>query len=80
LALLAKVFNQMTEQLRRLYTNLEAEVADRTAALQQANQDLSQAKESAEVANKVRKASSLATISHELRTPLNAILGLQSDC
>lgn len=74
IGLLAKVFNQMTDQLRRLYTDLEAEVTARTAELRQANADLQQAKDTADVANQA-KSQFLANISHELRTPLNAILG-----
>jgi signal transduction histidine kinase len=73
-------FNTMAESLSSLYTNLEAQVLERTEQLSQANEELEQQKRHVERVNSKLteenryKSDFLAIVSHELRTPLTSIL------
>jgi signal transduction histidine kinase/DNA-binding response OmpR family regulator len=75
ISVLAHSYNTLADRLRELHSTLERRVQERTAQLEQANTDLSAARDTAQEASRA-KSEFLANMSHEIRTPMNAIIGM----
>lgn len=65
----------INQQLANTNAEIEAKVRERTAELERANTELTQARQRADEAS-AAKSSFLANMSHEIRTPMNAVVGI----
>jgi signal transduction histidine kinase len=65
---------RLLDEVTQLNRDLEARIAERTAALARRSEELGEKSRQLEIANR-HKSEFLANMSHELRTPLNAIIG-----
>lgn len=74
-AYLYRDLEKSRDQLLRWNQKLEQTVAERTWELQQMNEELALARDTAEAASRA-KSDFLAMISHEIRTPVHCIIGL----
>ncbi|WP_051305922.1 response regulator [Desulfogranum mediterraneum] len=75
--LLSSGFNEMLSRIQQRDAELEEQVRQRTAQLQEARDEALVLAEQAQAAN-TAKSQFLANMSHEIRTPMNAIIGMSS--
>jgi hypothetical protein len=71
---LARSFNQMAQQLKESFTNLQKTNAELETRVEQRTAQFKKAVQAAEAAYRA-KGEFLANMSHELRTPLNSVIG-----
>jgi len=76
LTLMGNTFNQMREELKELYSNLEQKVAERTRALEKKNKELIETQEKLIESERLNTISQvIVSLSHEINNPMTAVIG-----
>jgi len=76
LTLMGNSFNQMREELKELYFNLEQKVAERTRDLEKKNKELIETQGKLIESEKLNTISQvIVSLSHEINNPLTAVIG-----